>query len=70
MKIRPVRGEFHAGGRMGGHDEANSRIFRNFANVPKNVHQGTAYIWGTKSSCNNVKNASHSVHQLTTCDDG
>jgi len=36
----------HAGGRKGGHDEANSRIFRNFAHVPKNIHQGTVKVWG------------------------
>jgi len=31
---------FHADGRTGGHDEANSRFFfsRNFANAPENGH--------------------------------
>jgi hypothetical protein len=27
---------FHADGRTGGHNEANSRFFRNFANDPEN----------------------------------
>jgi hypothetical protein len=39
MKIQSVGAEFHAGGRMSGHDKANIRIFANFANAPKNVHQ-------------------------------
>lgn len=40
---------FHADGRTGGHDEANTRLFRNFAKAPENDY--SPYDTRVDTSC-------------------